>query len=82
MPGEMLIDAHGMDPIKVLRLVHSMGGKINRLLLLACEPSSNADEMEMEMSPNVQAAIPEAVAMIESLVSKLVAVPSTSQSKT
>jgi hydrogenase maturation protease len=78
MPGEMLIDAHGMDPIKVLRLVHSMGGKINRLLLLACEPSSNADEMEMEMSPNVQAAIPEAVAMIESLVSKLVAVPSTS----
>ena len=75
VPGEMLIDAHGMDPVKVLRLAHSMGGKIERLLLVACEPSRNVDEMEMDISPAVQTAIPEAIAMIESLIAKLTIVP-------
>lgn len=71
VPGEMLVDAHGMDPVKVLRLVHSMGGKIRRLLLVACEPSAMSEEMEMDISPPVKAAIGEAVKMIESLVVKL-----------
>jgi hydrogenase maturation protease len=69
--GEMLVDAHGMDPVKVLRLVQAMGGKIQRLLLVACEPSRNIEEMDMELSPAVRLAIPEAVAMVESLIAKL-----------
>jgi hydrogenase maturation protease len=69
--GEMLVDAHGMDPVKVLRLVQAMGGKVQRLLLVACEPSRNIEEMDMELSPAVRLAIPEAVAMVESLIAKL-----------
>jgi hydrogenase maturation protease len=70
--GEMLVDAHGMDPVKVLRLVQAMGGKIQRLLLVACEPSRNIEEMDMELSPAVRLAIPEAVRMVESLIAKMV----------
>jgi hydrogenase maturation protease len=72
MPGVPLIDAHGMDPMKVLRAVAAMGGSLKRLLVVGCEPVPlNSDEdMQMELSPQVEAAVPEAVELIESLISK------------
>ena len=32
------IEAHGMDPVKVLRLAAAMGGRVDRLLVVGCEP--------------------------------------------
>ncbi len=70
--GDLLIDAHGMDPVKVLPPgAASMGGNLQRIFLVACEPTAMSDEMEMEISPPVRSAIPEAVAMVESLIARI-----------
>ncbi len=37
-PSEALIDTHNMDPAKVLRLVRALGGHLQHILLLGCEP--------------------------------------------
>jgi hydrogenase maturation protease len=71
---EALIDLHGMDPAKVLRLVTALGGRVERLYLVGCEPAPVADleEMQMEMSAAVRAAVEQAIPLVEELVGKLV----------
>ena len=70
--GQML-DTHNMDPVKVLRSVAAMGGKLDRVLIVGCEPNpSTADgDFGPEMSEAVRAAVTEAVPLIESLVTQL-----------
>ena len=67
------IETHDMDPVKVLRLAAAMGGQVERLLLVGCEPATPADveEMQAGLSDPVRAAVDEAVALIESLVARL-----------
>jgi hydrogenase maturation protease len=71
------IDAHSMDPVKVLRSAVAMGAKIGRVLVVGCEPTplppGQEMDMQMEMSPPVAAAVPRAVPMIRDLVEKLLA---------
>jgi hydrogenase maturation protease len=73
-PGEgVMIDTHNMDPLRVLRFVAAMGGTVRRILVVACEPQpfdADADDMQVGLSPPVQAAVDEAIAMIESLVNE------------
>jgi len=71
--GAPPIEAHGMDPLKVLRLAAAMGGRVGRLLVVGCEPepSADADEMRAGLSDAVAAAAEEAVPLIESLVVRL-----------
>jgi hydrogenase maturation protease len=66
------VDPHSLDPLKVLRAARAMGGAIERILLVGCEPTPmNPDEdFGIEMSQPVTQAIEEAVRMIESLVSR------------
>jgi hydrogenase maturation protease len=73
-PGNPIIDAHGMDPAKVLQAVAMMGGGLRQVLVVGCEPMPfNSDEdMQMALSPQVAAAVPAAVELIESLVQKIV----------
>lgn len=74
--GPDSFEAHGLNPLKVLALVRAMGGEFNRVLVVGCEPESLGDDEEggrMGLSAPVEAAIPEAVKMIESLVAKLLA---------
>jgi hydrogenase maturation protease len=68
------VEAHNLDPVKVLQLAEAMGGRVERLLVVGCEPSPCADreEMQLEMSAPVQAAVEHAVSLIESLVARLV----------
>ena len=70
-----LIEMHGMDPVKVLRMVRSMGGQFHRVLLVACEPESFGTEEEGDgrigLSRPVEAAVDEAVRLIESLVADI-----------
>ena len=65
------IDAHSMNPVRVLQLVRSLGGEPSRgLYLVGCEPAVlEADALGL--SEPVQAAVPQAVAMIQSLVRDL-----------
>lgn len=74
--GEVSLEAHGMDPVKVLALARTMGAPPTRTFLVACEPdlvmSGDADEdMIMELSAPVRAAVDEAVQMVESLVADI-----------
>jgi hydrogenase maturation protease len=72
-PQDIQIDAHNLDPAKVLRLASSLGGKQNSILLVGCEPTpmDSEQDMAMELSEPVKAAVPEAVNMIESLLNEL-----------
>jgi hydrogenase maturation protease len=67
-----LIDAHAMDPLKVLCTVLAMGGRPGRVFILGCEPTPfSEDSQEMSMSDPVRAAVNEAVGMVESLVRRI-----------
>lgn len=67
------VQGHGMDPVRVLRLAAAMGGRVERLLLVGCEPAppDEAGEMRMGLSDPVRAAVDEAVGVVESLVGRL-----------
>jgi hydrogenase maturation protease len=71
-PGP-LMEAHGMDPVKVLRLASAMGGRVDRLLLVGCEPgkAGEDDDMTAGLSDPVRAAVDEAVILVESLAARL-----------
>jgi hydrogenase maturation protease len=70
-----LVEAHALDPAKVLRLVDALGGVVRRLLIVGCEPqaATNSDDMQMRLSSAVEASIDRAVALIESLVTQILA---------
>jgi len=74
-PADVLLEMHNLDPVKVLRLAAVMGGQIQRLLLVGCEPQPGATEEEMAqgLSAPVQAAVDHAVALIVSLVDDILA---------
>ncbi|MDR3620223.1 MAG: hydrogenase maturation protease [Paludisphaera borealis] len=67
------IEAHSLDPVRVLRLVRSMGGAVGRILLVGCEPSpfEESDDLRDGLSTAVDAAVDEAVVLVESLVDRL-----------
>ncbi len=67
------IEMHSLDPVKVLRLARAMGGRVDRLLVVGCEPSppDGSDDMRAGLSESVRAAVDGAVALVESLVARL-----------
>ncbi|MBA3323054.1 MAG: hydrogenase maturation protease [Pyrinomonadaceae bacterium] len=65
----VMVEPHGMNPLKVLGMVKSMGGEFKRILLVGCEPSPlESEDGQLGLSEPVQAAVDEAIRMIESLV--------------
>jgi len=74
--GEVSLDTHGMDPVKVIKLSRALGAKPTRTLVVGCEPrvvlsGEDYDDMLMELSEPVQAAVGEAVKLVESLVEEI-----------
>jgi len=67
------IETHGMDPMKVLGLASALGGRLPALRIVGCEPAppEEVGEMAMGLSAAVAAAVPEAVHMVEALVTQL-----------
>jgi hydrogenase maturation protease len=69
---EVALETHGMDPVKVLAMVHALGGTPPPTLVVACEPqrypSPDDEEVVAELSEPVQAALDEAVRLVESLL--------------
>ncbi len=69
--GGMAVETHGMNPLKVLCMVKSMGGEFQRVLLVGCEPETlGPDEGYMGLSPTVAAAVTEAARIVTSLVER------------
>jgi hydrogenase maturation protease len=66
-------EPHGMNPMNVLRMVKSLGGTPGRVLIVACEPAElgSDNDGQLGLSNPVAAAVDEAIALIESLVSKV-----------
>lgn len=73
--GEV-VNAHSMNPVRVLQLLRSLGGQPGRLYLIGCEPAVlETEDGAMGLSEPVQAAVPQALEMIESLIRDLLAEP-------
>ena len=74
--GEVSLDTHGMDPVKVIKLSRALGASPTRTLVVGCEPQiivsgEDYDDMLMELSKPVRAAVEEAVKLVESLVEEI-----------
>jgi hydrogenase maturation protease len=67
------LDMHSMDPMNVFRLVRAMGGQPCEFYVVGCEPATLGTEENpiMGLSEPVQAAVPEAVRMIEILIMEI-----------
>jgi len=67
------LEMHGMNPMNVLRMVRSMGGEAGRILVVGCEPGELGSDEDgtLGLSEPVEAAVEEAVALIEKLVVKV-----------
>lgn len=65
-------DAHSMNPVGVLQLVGALGGRTGRMLVVGCEPETVEPDRDgnMGLSPAVAAAVPEAVRIVEGLITR------------
>jgi hydrogenase maturation protease len=66
------IEAHSMQPLKVLAAAKALGAQFKRIVVVGCEPSpatvDPAGAGSMGLSAPVQAAVAEAVALVERLI--------------
>ena len=73
--AEGMLDAHAMDPVRVLGLARVLGSVPPRVLVVGCEPAvlvaEDDDELDAELSPPVKAATREAVDLVESVLAEL-----------
>jgi len=74
--GGVALDTHGMDPVKVMKLSRVLGARPTRTLVVGCEPQvilsgEDYDDMLMQLSEPVLAAVEEAAKLVESLVEEI-----------
>jgi hydrogenase maturation protease len=67
--GSAALDGHAMDPATVFASLRALGGVPPRTVVVGCEVADVADGIGL--SDSVQAAIPDAVAAVESAVAML-----------
>ena len=71
LPDEA-VNAHSMNPVRVLQLVRSLGGSPGFLRVVGCEPAVlESEEGALGLSEKVQAAIAPAIQMIEELIAQI-----------
>jgi hydrogenase maturation protease len=74
--ANLVVETHGMNPMKVLQLVNSMGGTFKKILLVGCEPESfGPEEGQMGLSPSVAASVDRAVQVTKDLISEFLGNP-------
>jgi hydrogenase maturation protease len=73
--GQLVPDAHGMDPVHVLRLARRLGGLPACVRVVACEPATvtplTDDQIAMELSAPVHEALDDAVALVDRLIDEV-----------
>src|SRR4051812_19425846 len=71
----VMLDAHGMDPVKVLALAGQLGPVPERILVIGCEPltgvSSDDEELVGELSEPVRGAVVPAADLVEQTLAEL-----------
>jgi hydrogenase maturation protease len=68
-PDPPAMDAHSLDPIRVIRMARSMGERLNRIVLVGCEPATfGPEEGQLGLSEQIEAAVDEAVKLVLDLV--------------
>jgi hydrogenase maturation protease len=67
------VDAHSMDPQTVLASLAHLGGSVDRVLVVACEPASVVEGIGL--SHAVAASVDRAVAMVDELLADLLSNP-------
>jgi hydrogenase maturation protease len=70
---ELPVDTHAMTPMKVFQLVRAMDGRLNKTLIVGCEPAEFGPENEgrLGLSPPVAAAVDEAIKLVDRLVAEI-----------
>jgi hydrogenase maturation protease len=64
-----LVDAHTLDPLKILGLARVLGGGWKRLMLVGCEPADlGGEEGHLGLSDPVRLAVEEAIELVTRLV--------------
>jgi len=73
--GAAPFEPHGMNPLKVLHMVKSLGGKFRKIIVVGCEPQFTGEDGEgfMGLSEPVEAALVKAVEVVESQMAKCLA---------
>jgi hydrogenase maturation protease len=74
--GEVVLDTHGMDPVRVIKFARTLGPTPARTFVVGCEPQTiisgeDYEEMLMELSEPVLAAVDEAADLVASLVERI-----------
>lgn len=65
------LEMHNLDPLRVMRLVKYLGGHLQGVTVVGCEPTTReGEEMEFGLSAPVAAAIERAVALVQRLVAE------------
>ena len=63
------MDAHGMHPEAVLRMLASLGGRVGRVVVVGCEPALVSENLGL--SDAVAGAVDQAVTVVMDLVAEL-----------
>jgi hydrogenase maturation protease len=70
-PSPMVLDAHDLNPIHVLRLARSLGAELGRVVVVGCEPATlGPPGGHMGLSEPVVEAVEDAVAVIQDLIAR------------
>ncbi|MGA3210587.1 MAG: hydrogenase maturation protease [Terriglobales bacterium] len=70
--AQFVVDGHTMNPMNVLRMARGMNIETRNVLLVGCEPRTlGGEEGDMGLSAPVEAAVEEAVKLVESLINKI-----------
>jgi hydrogenase maturation protease len=66
-----VVNPHSMDPRTVLRFVKTVGGWPGKIVVVACEPADGDEEMGLELSPEVGAAVERATRLVLDTIDEL-----------
>jgi hydrogenase maturation protease len=76
-PESAAVETHGMNPMRVLAVAHSLGAEFQKIVVVGCEPSPETIDPdgpgEMGLSEPVRAAVDEAVSVVEVLIAGIAA---------
>ena len=64
--GDVLPDAHDLDPVAVMGLLRGLGGSVGRMLVVGCQPATMQEQMGL--SAPVEGAVEDAIRVVEELV--------------
>ncbi|SEG68883.1 hydrogenase maturation protease [Thermomonospora echinospora] len=67
-PGLPVLNGHGMHPQAVLHLLHTLGGEVDRVLVVGCRPADTAERMGL--SEPVAAVVDDAARLAVELARK------------